>query len=244
MDFGYGAFQAGLLRDMGNDANILVEDDRKLKFIKTIDFGANLKTNKIISKRNRPKFLKLEEEQKAMKPFMVEGAVMLLENGLFEFSDSDAILDNEFRAYKVKTWSLHGYANTYTAKGGDHDLTATMLALMAIDLKYGLISESGQRHLPVMRNVPAVTEDGMPVRARSDSVVSRQIGNPSSPFSKSTERDQIVAVSKHAAIVAPAIRNMGNTSRGGGRMSINSRTTFRSPFGAPSRPFRGRGFGL
>jgi hypothetical protein len=234
LDYGYGAFQAGMLREMGNPAIITSPDDLRLRFIKTVDFGANLKTNKLIPKRGRPKFLKIDEEKKATKPFMVESAVMVLENDKFKFAESDATLDSEFRAYKVKTWSLHGHANTYTGgKIGDHDLTATMLAMMAIDLKYGALSATAPVHQPVMRNVSTMTQDGMPVRARADSVTPRAEGNPDSPFTPS-KQPRIVAATRQAVVVVPP--RASPTSRAG-RSVFPSRTRLRSPF--VRAPYRG-----
>jgi hypothetical protein len=81
-----------------------------------------------------------EELDRRTKPFMVEGAVMCLEAGLFEFSSKDTLIDEQLRAYHVKTWSQHGWANTYDSGNvGDHDLDALVLALLGIELKYGIL---------------------------------------------------------------------------------------------------------
>jgi hypothetical protein len=90
--------------------------------------------------------VKPEELDRRTKPFMVEGAVMVVEGGLFEFSSDDALLDEQLRAYVVKIWSSHGWANTYDSGGvGDHDLDATMLAMLGIELKYGVFYRRSQR---------------------------------------------------------------------------------------------------
>lgn len=137
IDKGFGNVQDEMLRLMGKKATNA--DDKRLLEVKVIDFGAEIKTNKLVPNRGNSKYLDKEEDKRRTKPFMVEGAVMCLENGLFEFSDVDDILDSQLRAYRVKTWSQHGFANTYDAgKEGDHDLDATMLALLGIELKYGL----------------------------------------------------------------------------------------------------------
>jgi hypothetical protein len=137
IDRGFGNVQDEMLRLIGKKATN--PDDKKLMEIKVIDFGAEIKTNKLVPNRGTSKYIDKDEEKRRTKPFMVEGAVMCLENGLFEFSDVDDILDTQFRAYRVKTWSQHGFANTYEAgREGDHDLDATMLALLGIELKYGI----------------------------------------------------------------------------------------------------------
>lgn len=197
LDYGYGAFQAGMLRTMGKESKDL--RDKILERVHLVDFGASLKTNKLIPKRGRPKFVKLEEEKRMTKPFMVEGAVMCLERGLFEFSDKDDTLDLQLRAYRVKTWSQHGYANTYASGTiGDHDLDATMLALLAVEIKYGLLSETGPKHMPVVRHVPIVVQNDKPVRSREDSVTSRQPRQ--TPYQQT---GRVVKMSRHSMIVVP-----------------------------------------
>lgn len=146
IDRGFGNVQDEMLRLMGKKATNV--DDKRLMEIKVIDFGAEIKTNKLVPNRGNTKYLDKEEDKRRTKPFMVEGAVMCLENGFFEFSDVDDILDAQLRAYRVKTWSQHGFANTYEAgKEGDHDLDATMLALLGVELKYGLTAISKQQRL-------------------------------------------------------------------------------------------------
>jgi len=141
IDAGMGAMQAEILRKMGADSP-MHPDDHKLKDILVVDFGATLTFNRLVPKRddiNRVTGEDAMEVERRTKPFMVEGSVMCLEGGQFEFARTDKILDEQFRAYVVKTWSAHGYANTYDSGGvGDHDLDATLLALLAIELKYGI----------------------------------------------------------------------------------------------------------
>lgn len=150
IDRGFGNVQDEMLRLIGKKAKD--PDDKRLMEIKVIDFGAEIKTNKLVPNRGNSKYLDKEEEKRRTKPFMVEGAVMCLENGLFEFSDIDDILDAQFRAYKVKTWSQHGFANTYEAgREGDHDLDATMLALLGIELKYGITA------VPISQRLAQIT---------------------------------------------------------------------------------------
>ena len=141
IDAGMGAMQAEEIRKLGALAP-RHPDDHKLKNVLVIDFGASLTFNRLVPKRddiNRVTNEDPNELDRRTKPFMVEGAAMCLENGLFEFSRHDKTLDEQFRAYAVKTWSAHGYANVYESGSvGDHDLDATMLALLAIELKYGV----------------------------------------------------------------------------------------------------------
>ena len=151
VDAGFGFAQDELIRmagKMSKDA-----DTQKLKDIHTIDFGAQLKFNRLVSKRDeqlkKTRYLpdpKDEELKRPTKPFMVEGAVMAFEHNLVQFSTLDVVLEEQLRSYRVKTYSAHGYANTYEADGGvgDHDLDAFMLALMAVEQKYGLLANADQ----------------------------------------------------------------------------------------------------
>lgn len=146
IDAGFGFAQDELIRMAG--AAGTDRDTQKLKDVHTIDFGAQLKFNRLISNRDPDKQTRYlpdpkDDELKRMtKPFMVEGAVLAFEHHLVQFSDLDTLLEEQLRAYRVKTYSSHGYANTYEADGGcgDHDLDAFMLALMAIEQKYGLFA--------------------------------------------------------------------------------------------------------
>ena len=141
IDAGMGAMQAEIIRKIGAD-NPKHADDHKLKNILVVDFGATLTFNRLVPKRdpiNRVTGEDVNELDRRTKPFMVEGAVMCLENGQFEFSRADKTLDEQLRAYAVDKWSAHGFANSYESGNvGDHDLDATMLALVAIELKYGI----------------------------------------------------------------------------------------------------------
>lgn len=152
VDAGFGFAQDELIRMtgmMGKD-----RDTQKLRDIHTIDFGAQLKFNRLVSNRdpNRSSRYLLDpkdvELTRMTKPFMVEGAVLVFEHRLIQFSDTDKVLEDQLRAYRVKTYSMHGHANTYEADGqfGDHDLDAFMLALMAIEQKYGLFATKEMYH--------------------------------------------------------------------------------------------------
>ena len=135
-DAGFGYVQDELLKLIGYNSSD--RDDRALLNVKVVDFGANMVTNKLVPNRGNNKYQQQQELERPTKPFMVEGACMVLEMGDFEFSDRDKLLEEQLRAYRVKTYSRHGWANTYESKVGDHDLDATMLALLGIELKYGL----------------------------------------------------------------------------------------------------------
>ena len=149
IDAGFGYVQDELIKLIGFHSND--PDDRRLLNIKVIDFGANMVTNKLVPNRGNDKYLQKQELERPTKPFMVEGAQMVLEMGDFEFSDEDKLLEEQLRAYCVKTYSRHGWANTYHSRCGDHDLDALILALLGIELKFGLtkIPEKGLRHSSV-----------------------------------------------------------------------------------------------
>jgi hypothetical protein len=146
LDYGFGFAQDELVHLAGTNGKDA--DTKKLKDAKIIDFGAELTFNKLVPNRDPNKqnrYLpdpKDEELRRRTKPFMVEGAVLAFEHGLVQFSDLDTVLEEQLRAYRVKTYSSHGYANTYETDDntGDHDLDAFMLALMAIEQRYGLFA--------------------------------------------------------------------------------------------------------
>jgi hypothetical protein len=145
-DMGFGWVQDEILRAVGEKSTD--RDTQKLKDVHFIDFGAQLKFNRLVPKRDPDKQTRYlpdpkDEELKRMtKPFMVEGAVMVFEHRLIQISDLDTLLEEQLRSYRIKTYSSHGYANTYEVDGdcGDHDLDAFMLALMAVEQKYGLFA--------------------------------------------------------------------------------------------------------
>jgi hypothetical protein len=161
VDAGFGFAQDELIRLAGTVGTD--RDTQKLKDIHTIDFGAQLIFNRLVSKRNADKQTRYlpdpkDDELKRMtKPFMVEGAVLIFEQRLIQFSNDDLLLEEQLRAYRVKTYSNHGYANTYEVDGdcGDHDLDAFMLALMAVEQKYGLfIAKESYRRMATFGFVP------------------------------------------------------------------------------------------
>lgn len=146
IDAGFGFAQDELIRMAGTMSKD--RDTQKLKDIHTIDFGAQLVFNRLVVNRDPDKqsrYLpdpKDEELKRMTKPFMVEGAVIAFEHRLVQFSDEDRLLEEQLRSYRIKSYSVHGYANTYEVDGdcGDHDLDAFMLSLMAVEQKYGLFA--------------------------------------------------------------------------------------------------------
>jgi hypothetical protein len=166
IDHGYGAFQDEVLRLAGFNSDEPAV--RKLIELKVIDFGGNLLTNNIVPRRNPnlraiPKGEEKDEfEKRRTKPYMVDTTVMAFEHHYVEFSDDDHILEEQLRGYRVKTYSVNGWANTYTAEGrvGDHDLDAFMLAMLGVEQKFGLLAtkESYQR----LATVSYVSTFGVP----------------------------------------------------------------------------------
>lgn len=145
IDAGFGFVQDELLREIGYLSDD--PDDKRLLNINVIDLGATLKMNRIVPKRDRIRRRNDEENEleRRTKPFMVEGVVMAFEANLVRFSHDDPVLEEQLRAYRVKTYSQSGYANTYEAgKVGDHDLDAFMLAMLAVEMTYGIFA-SGYR---------------------------------------------------------------------------------------------------
>lgn len=144
-DAGFGFAQDEMLRAEGQLAGKLDPQTYKLKNIKVIDFGGTLEFNKLVPNREIGERKKKDDEDEEIKrrtkPFMVEGAVMVMEQGLLNISsDDDALFDVQARGYRVKTWSSHGIPQSYEtdAESGDHDLDAGMLALLGVEIHYGL----------------------------------------------------------------------------------------------------------
>lgn len=224
IDAGFGHVQDELLRLIGKNSKD--PDDKKLMELKVIDFGASIKTNKLVPNRGQTKYLDEDELERRTKPFMVEGAVMAIEQQLFQYSDVDDILDAQFRAYRVKTWSQHGFANTYEAgKEGDHDLDALMLALLGIELEFGLFfnpnrsnkvaawartSQFGGGPTSVSEQAQLLIEQQN--RNERAEVPSRQMSEPQGDGPK------VVLPGSHAAIIAPIAKKPLN-------VRVPSRTT-------------------
>ncbi len=80
---------------------------------------------------------------------------MALEQELVELDqDDDKVLIEQMRGYRVKTWSSHGMPASYEtdAESGDHDHDAWVLAMLGIEIEYGLYhtQESVRRLAQVM----------------------------------------------------------------------------------------------
>jgi hypothetical protein len=143
IDAGFGFAQDELIRVQGQNAAPSEVDKKRLKFVKVIDFGAKLETNKLVPNRDPDsKYLPEDDDQlkRATKPFMVEGCVMAFEGELVQFSAEDKLLEEQLRGYRVKNWTKSDVANSYEtdSESGDHDLDAFMIAMLLIELKYGL----------------------------------------------------------------------------------------------------------
>jgi hypothetical protein len=142
VDAGYGASQFDMLRVRGLNSNDV--DTMKLRDVVSIDFGAKLTFNKIVPNRQLAgtRYTNDEEFDRRTKPYLVEGAVMMFEQQLIQFSETDKVLEDQLRSYRVATYAKGGQADTYKtdATVGDHDLDAFMLALLGVELAHGLYS--------------------------------------------------------------------------------------------------------
>lgn len=248
VDAGFGFAQDELIRLAGSLSKD--HDTQKLKHIQTIDFGAQLAFNKLVPNRDpdkKTRYLpdpKDEELKRMTKPFMVEGCVIAFEHRLVQFSDEDTVLEEQLRAYRVKTYSSHGYANTYESDGGvgDHDLDAFMLSMMAIEQKYGLFAtrESYRRiasfgYVPGW-GVPTAPSIQSPARAVDPSIQKKErAGVPSRVINRDQNTEyRIQRIMKspngNSAYIAPVQRQGSETGRTSG---VPSRT---SMFKGPQRP--------
>lgn len=246
IDAGFGYVQDELLKLIGQNAED--DDDKRLLDIKKIDFGANIQTNKLVPMRDKVMYVKDEENEleRRTKPFLVEGLQMVVEGGLFEFSKYDTLLEEQMRAYRVKNYSQHGWANTYEAgknnEIGDHDLDATMLACLGIELNYGLFYEhrrkiefaSGFVHIPGVGSPSAESAPEMPApevaklaRMNAANIPSRQV----STKDQSQLESRVAWFNGRQAFVAPPQPGSGAFARGNwGNAGLGSRTAiFRNP---------------
>jgi hypothetical protein len=146
VDAGFGASQDELIRLEGQTAGKGDPQAYKLKNIHKIDFGGTLDFNKLVPNREqgekKTKDSKKEDiETRRTKPFMVEGCVMAMEQEIVDLSqEDDDTLIEQMRGYRVRSWSAHGMPASYEtdADSGDHDLDAFMLAMLGIEVNYGL----------------------------------------------------------------------------------------------------------
>lgn len=177
IDAGFGASQDELIRLEGKMAGKADAQTSKLKNIHKIDFGGSLEFNKLVPNREPGEKKKKsdkdqDEEKRRTKPFMVEGAVMAFEQEIVELStEDDKLLIEQMRGYRVKTWSSHGMPASYEtdAESGDHDLDAFMLAMLGIEIEYGLYHtvESVRRLAQVVHVAGFGTGIGMPAPVRN-----------------------------------------------------------------------------
>ena len=259
VDAGFGFVQDELLRDVGAK-NPHDPDVAKLKYINVVDFGAKLKTNRIVPNRDPDSKYKPnpkeEELERRTKPFLVEGAVMCFEGNLVAISGTnDKLLEEQIRGYRVKTWTKGGQADTYEtdAESGDHDLDALLLALLGVELKYGLwhTEETNKR----LAQIAHVSGWGLPATMAANPMMAarmresqqaqpetiRELARDDANIPARTRpqrtadnlRDQyrLLHLSRNAMVIAPGTPQ--SSLRGGGR--IPSRTTVFQQ-GASARP--------
>jgi hypothetical protein len=234
IDFGFGFGQDEMIRAIGAKGEHPA--DATLTRVKVIDFGATIEFNKLNPARANSKYINSDENviERQTKPFMVDGMVIAVEGGMFEFSgmpNEDELLEEQLRAYRVKNYSGHGYASTYEAPAiGDHDLDATLLAMLAIEMKYGLFqTEEGVKRLAQILHVggwgiPAVSSDPRAVMQDPMEAKRQNAGIPSRAQAPADrEQWRIAYVMRNGAFLAP-IRS-GRENKG-----IPSRTAaFRNP---------------
>jgi len=242
IDRGYGQAQDEMIRMRGVTAPPTDADTRRLRDIIAIDFGAKLITNKLVPLRDpNSKYLPEDknELERPTKPFMVEGAVMAIETGLVTFWQGDSLLDEQLRAYRVKNWSAHGYPSSYEVEGdcGDHDLDAFMLALLAIEMTYGMFKTPEE--LKKWTQIVYVGNFGANMgfgKSSSDPMNKKRedagIPNRTQPTTTSPKDEyRLMYLMKSGSLIAPARSSSG-------RMQTGSRTSiFRKSPGNKDRNY-------
>jgi hypothetical protein len=207
-DKGFGFAQDELLRKMGRypDDPQYIADDQKLMRANFIGSRETLKTNALVPKRDPDSpFLSDKELERTTKPFMVEGAVMAMEQLKVDIAADDERLEMQMRDYRVKTWSANGQAASYEAKNeGDHDLDAWILAMLGIELNYGLFFDP-TAHIRLARLSYVPTFGAAPqekIEAARVAAAQRGIGSRSDP-QKTQQKIQVVYAMRNGAFVAP-----------------------------------------
>ena len=265
-DAGFGFAQDELLKAEGQLAGATDPQTAKMKDIKVIDFGGSLEFNKLVPNRTigETKYKDQDEEiERRTKPFMVEGAVMAFEQEMVEISsEDDKVLEAQIRGYRVKTWSSHGVPASYEtdAESGDHDLDAWMLAMLGVEIEYGLFrTQAAVRRLAQIVHVSgwglgpssaALPSSSLPstnpAPEETKSGLARRSGVPSRTPSPGAPQNRVLHNGRGAQLVAP-----GPSSRmqgpAGGR--VPSRTSGFTPRGGMpntfgASPFRGIGQGI
>ena len=212
IDAGYGFAQDEFIRLAGQQS--ADPDTSKLRHVRSIDFGGSLEFNRLVPNRNHIEKRTPDDEETfegRTKPFMVEGCVMAFEMDLVQISNEDRILEEQLRAYKVTNYTPGGVARTFETNKdiGDHDLDAFMLAMMAIELKYGLF------HTPdTLKRVAQITySSGFGLQSTTTdfstvkNIRQEQLGATSRSLPETDENSQngrIAYLSRQSVIIAPS----------------------------------------
>ena len=265
-DAGFGFAQDELLKAEGQLAGTTDLQTAKMKDIKVIDFGGSLEFNKLVPNRTigETKYKDQDEEiERRTKPFMVEGAVMAFEQEMVEISsEDDKVLEEQIRGYRVKTWSSHGVPASYEtdAESGDHDLDAWMLAMLGVEIEYGLFrTQAAVRRLAQIVHVSgwglgpsssAMPSSSLPstnpAPEETKSGLARRSGVPSRTPAQGAPQNRVLHNGRGAQLVAPGPSSRVQSS-GGGR--VPSRTSGFTPRGGMpntfgASPFQGIGQGI
>jgi hypothetical protein len=262
VDAGFGASQDELIKLEGQMAGKGDAQTYKLKNIHKIDFGGSLTFNKLVPNREpgekkTKESIKEDEEKRRTKPFMVEGAVMALEQELIELSiDDDKILIDQMRGYRVKTWSAHGMPASYETDSdtGDHDHDAWVLAMLGIEINYGLyhtaesvrrlsqifhVASWGAGPVAVAAADPMLSDESAVLEDPNRRAMRNRAGIPSRAIQSPRPASRVVYGGRGMAYVA---RDAGGKQVG----RVPSRTAFfqQANLKIPSSPFNSIATGL
>jgi len=125
VDKGFGSMQIETLRKYGKD-HPMTKLDKK---VKPVDYGGNLEIRDPVTGK---------KEDKPAKPYMVNNAVIVVENHLISIPDDEDDKNKiigQMREFKVAKFSRGTDRPVYDGGGNDHALNALFLALLGFNLE-------------------------------------------------------------------------------------------------------------
>jgi hypothetical protein len=136
-DYGHGSTAVELLHLLASQASP-GSPDLNLRIAKAVDFGSKITIRDPLT---------MQEVEKPVKPYMVNNAVRVFEEGQIDIPKEHNLLKKQLEGYIIDHYTPRGIP-VYKASSeyGDHDLDALMLALLGFNIEYSTLSKP----VPVM----------------------------------------------------------------------------------------------